>query len=143
LSTGLLRLSGRGLDIGNLNVDEPVRRSLRIAVLCRRNSANEIIAILYMKIAGRIVLAFFYRPAEEAGIELGAAFRIRRAQVGPAECIVFTGYGHAYVPLGLPYGKDSARGIAQDGHASGIKNVKGRGQHSSSQPGGFGRSFVG
>ncbi len=82
-------------------------------------------------------------PAEKCRIELSGAGLIGRAEVGPAEGAVRAGNSGAGISLGLPEGEHGAGGVLQDGHASGIENVKGRSQNCAAKFFGAGGRGVG
>jgi hypothetical protein len=135
---------GSDVAIGNGEVREPVRGSAGLAVGSRRDSADELLAILDVPVIVSGVFVLLHDvPAKEVGIELTGARLIGRAQVRPAESAVRSGDACAGIFVGLPQGEYRAGGILQDGHATGIENIRGRSQNLAAKLFGAGGSGVG
>src|SRR5262249_32180808 len=119
-------LCGGSVTIRNGEVGEPMGRNARLMVGSGRDAANELLAVFDVPVVVGGVLVFLHdMPAEKARIEVSGAGLIGRAEVGPAERARRASDSGAGIPLALPDGKNRARGILEDGHATGITNVEG------------------
>jgi len=81
-------------------------------------------------------------PAEKPGIEVGGAFRVRRAQVGPAQRPVDLRDPDSLTLVSLPQTKYCARRILNNRHAPSIHHIKRRSKNGATQLPGFRRSRI-
>jgi hypothetical protein len=65
-SAELFGLRGRGIHIGRREIDQPVRRRMRIAMLRRRNAADKVLAVLDVQISRRIFFPSHQLPSEKS-----------------------------------------------------------------------------
>src|SRR5260370_19506100 len=124
--TQLSGLSGRRVHVGDVKVNEPMRRN----ILRGRNSANELLAVLDMQIRARI-FPFTRRddPAEPSRIELFGPVAVRRIQVRPTQNAGFVDNADTSVFVGLPHRKHCTGRILKDSHSAGFEDIKSGHQH--------------
>src|ERR1700730_9545907 len=123
-SADLFGLRSGGIHIGDREIDQPVGSSFRIAMLLRRDTADELLAMLDVQITRRVLFTCLQLPAEKSGVKLLGAFGIRSTQVGPAECSWFAGDTNPRILLSLPNGEHRARWVFNDGHSANIADIE-------------------
>ncbi len=80
-----------GVDVIDLEVCHPVGRHSGLAVLCGRYASDEVLAVLDVQVARGIFRVGKDLPSEEAGVKIGRALLIGRAEVSPAKRAVDLG----------------------------------------------------
>ena len=96
-----------------------------------------------MQIAGFIFRIGSYLPSEKACVEAGSQLWVGSAQVSPAERAMDVGDPDSGVPVRLPDAEFRARGVLDDGHATGIHDVKSWRENLASELRGFGGGRIG